>query len=108
MQGLGGRSLTDQDTPEVTTTPRRWRRRSVIAGLAGTAVGATAFTAARVLDDDGPPAATDVRRTADTPADAGGFANPGESYAPIGPPTPISATQGAPPPPLYPPPPPAA
>src|ERR671916_912132 len=102
MQGLGGRSLTDQDTPEVTTTPRRWRRRSVIAGLGGTAVGATAFTAARVLDDDGPRAATDIRRSAEARADAGGFANRDESYASIGQPAQISAPQVAPPTVVYP------
>jgi uncharacterized protein (DUF1800 family) len=102
MHGLGGRSLTessiDNDTTEATAVPARWRRRSVIAGIAGTAVGATALTATRFLPDgDGLPEATDVRRSAEAPADAGGFANRDESYASIGQPAQISATQVAPP-----------
>ena len=107
MHGLGGRSLTessiDNDTTEATAVPARWRRRSVIAGLAGTAVGATALTATRFLPDgDGPPDATDIRRSAEAPADAGGFANRDESYASIGQPAQISATQVAPPTVVYP------
>src|ERR687894_1784770 len=107
MHGLGGRSLTessiDNDTTEAAAVPARWRRRSVIAGLAGTAVGATALTATRFLPDgDGPPDATDIRRSAEAPADAGGFANRDESYASIGQPAQISATQVAPPTVVYP------
>ena len=96
--------MTDHDDrPESlpddgTARSELWRRRSVIAGIAGTAVTATAFTAQRVLPSgDDPPAVTDVRRTADAPADAGGFANRDESYAAIGQSEQISATQVPPP-----------
>ncbi len=78
--------------------PDVWRRRSVIAGIGGTAVAATVFTGSRVLRrSDEPPTALDVRRTAEAPADAGGFANRDESYAALGQPEQISATQVAPP-----------
>ena len=70
----------------------------MIAGIAGTAVGAAAFTAARVVPGEhGPPRPTHVRRAAERPADAGGFANRDESYASIGQAEQISATQVPPP-----------
>jgi uncharacterized protein (DUF1800 family) len=72
--------MTEQDAVDENA---RVHRRAVIAGITGTGL-AVAYGGARVLvggDDDQPGGALDVRRSAETPADAGGFANRDESYA---------------------------
>jgi uncharacterized protein (DUF1800 family) len=71
------------DVSAVTGGRARWRRRTVIAGLASTGVGAAALGATRILPGTGdaaphPGAAGDTVRR---PADADGFANRDESYA---------------------------
>ncbi len=92
--------MTDQDTAEDTPARALWRRRAVIAGLAGTGVGAAALVATGGLPGTGgsSPLPPEARRVAASPADAGGFANRDESYASsMGPTEQISATQVAPP-----------
>jgi uncharacterized protein (DUF1800 family) len=79
----------------------RWRRRTVIVGLASTGVGAAAVGATRILPGPGGPgprpdvgAGDPVRR----PADADGFANRDESYAnALDPAGRVSATRSRPP-----------
>ncbi|HEX6167980.1 MAG TPA: DUF1800 domain-containing protein [Acidimicrobiales bacterium] len=77
--------MTDDELGDASATVTggraRWRRRTVIAGLASTGVGVAALGATRILPstgDAGPrPGGDGVRR----PADADGFANRDESYA---------------------------
>jgi uncharacterized protein (DUF1800 family) len=77
--------MTDDELGDASATVTggraRWRRRTVIAGLASTGVGVAALGATRILPstgDAGPrPGGDAVRR----PADAEGFANRDESYA---------------------------
>jgi uncharacterized protein (DUF1800 family) len=100
--GLGGHPVTDDDARDDPTTGARWGRRAVIVGLAGTGAGAATLAVSRVLPASDPPAVLpdEVRRVADRPADAGGFANRDESYAnSIGPSEQISATDAPSPPP---------
>jgi uncharacterized protein (DUF1800 family) len=90
-----------QDTDEAPARGERWRRRSVLAGLAGSGLGVAALGTARWLrDGDGGGLPTGARRAAASPADAGGFANRDESYASASAPAPaparISATEAAP------------
>lgn len=85
----------------VTGGRARWRRRTVIAGLASTGVGAAALGATGIVPGPGdaggrpePGAGDPVRR----PADADGFANRDESYAnALDPARRISATRAKPP-----------
>lgn len=96
--------MTDQEPGQDEQGRRRLTRRSVIGGLAGTGVAATAVAGRRLLDDGAATGTTpDVRRTVERPADAGGFANRDESYASsAGPVERISATQEAAPTLLFP------
>jgi uncharacterized protein (DUF1800 family) len=91
--------MTDQDVADETADRPRWHRRAVIAGLAGTGVGAAALVATGALPGTSrPPGLLPTRRAATRPADAGGFANRDESYArSTGPSQQISAIQEPPP-----------
>jgi uncharacterized protein (DUF1800 family) len=97
--------MTDEEPGDVgaavTGGGTRWRRRTVIAGLASTGVGAAAVGATRILPGTSGPgprpdvgAGDPVRR----PADADGFANRDESYAnALDPAGRVSATRSRPP-----------
>ncbi len=91
--------MTDQSAADEADGRARLPRRAVLAGLAGTGVGAVALVAARGLPGTGDsPPPLDGRRAVANPSDAGGFANRDESYASsMSPAEQISATQVAPP-----------
>jgi len=95
--------MTEQH-PDNESGARPWRRRSVLAGLAGTGVGAAALVATRGLSgsDGARSVLPEARSAAARPSDAGGFANRDESYANSSGAEQISAVQEAPPTLLYP------
>ncbi|MBN2624558.1 MAG: DUF1800 family protein, partial [Acidimicrobiales bacterium] len=76
--------MTDEDAGVDTCDRARWPRRAVLAGLAGAGLAATAGVADRIAPPGAAPPErdlADVRRTAERPADAAGFASRDESYA---------------------------